>query len=138
MQKRTLKEKRGFDGFYSNSYRTIWFARSGPSRIEHLYKADSELSPLGEEYAERLCKFLRQRRRVVKREGEQENRLTVWTSSRRRCIQTSAPMAKAGYKVLVRSQMNEVKLPRLSDICHLRSQLTTALSILTTDKSRSN
>jgi len=91
-----------------NSYRTIWFARSGPSRIEHLYKADSELSPLGEEYAERLCKFLRQRRRVVKREGEQENRLTVWTSSRRRCIQTSAPMVKAGYKVLVRSQMNEI------------------------------
>ncbi|POW04939.1 hypothetical protein PSTT_10016 [Puccinia striiformis] len=72
-----------------NGYRTIWFARSGPSRIEHLYKADSELSTLGEEYAERLCKFLRQRRRVVKLGGEQENRLTVWTSSRRRCKQAS-------------------------------------------------
>ncbi|MBW0487427.1 hypothetical protein O181_027142 [Austropuccinia psidii MF-1] len=91
-----------------NTYRTIWFARSGPSRIEHLYKADSELSPLGAEYAERLCRFLRHQRRTMRREGEKENRLTVWTSTRRRCIQTSAPMARAGYKVLMRSQMNEI------------------------------
>ncbi|CAH7665754.1 cytoplasm protein [Phakopsora pachyrhizi] len=91
-----------------NSYRTIWFARSGPSRIEHLYKADSELSPLGQEYAERLCKFLRQKRREVRNSGEKENRLSVWTSTRRRCVQTSAPMARAGYKVVMRSQMNEI------------------------------
>ncbi|EGG01889.1 uncharacterized protein MELLADRAFT_44965 [Melampsora larici-populina 98AG31] len=91
-----------------NRYRTIWFARSGPSRIEHLYKADSELSPLGLEYADRLCSFLRHKRRQMRHELENKNRLTVWTSSRRRCIQTSAPMGKAGYKVLMRSQMNEI------------------------------
>ncbi|KAJ3726735.1 hypothetical protein C8R42DRAFT_717589 [Lentinula raphanica] len=37
-----------------NTPRTIYFARSGQSLIEHSYKADSDLSPAGWEYAERL------------------------------------------------------------------------------------
>lgn len=147
--------------------RTIWFARSGPSRIEHSYKADSELSPLGTEYADRLCDFMITKRRELRkmrileaaaasssssstattgrnkastkgggrREQEDEEDeedggeektprrpefkrgttakehlpLTVWTSTRTRCMQTAAPMAKAGYRVLTRSQMNEVR-----------------------------
>lgn len=37
-----------------NKHRTIYFARSGQSLIEHSYKADSDLSPAGWDYAERL------------------------------------------------------------------------------------
>src|SRR5262245_40946331 len=63
-----------------NGYRTIYFARvsesfsicwhmtftssqkSGESLIEHSYKADSDLSPVGWDYAERLKDFVLERR----------------------------------------------------------------------------
>ncbi|KAK0482211.1 bifunctional 6-phosphofructo-2-kinase/fructose-2,6-bisphosphate 2-phosphatase [Armillaria novae-zelandiae] len=45
-----------------NRYRTIYFARSGQSLIEHSYKADSDLSPAGWEYAEKLKEFVLKRR----------------------------------------------------------------------------
>jgi hypothetical protein len=62
-----------------NRYRTIYFARvcppprmpylpnhpffqSGHSLIEHSYKADSDLSPAGWEYADRLKEFVVERR----------------------------------------------------------------------------
>ena len=64
-----------------NRFRTIYFARvglayrtqwrilcidaqyqSGQSLIEHSYKADSDLSPAGWEYAERLKEFVLERR----------------------------------------------------------------------------
>lgn len=169
------------------SRRTIYFTRSGPSRIEHSYKADSELSPLGLEYADRLAEFIKKKRRELRaariavnstdvspskrntpaaeksgldmeiniseatprahksmEEAQHEARqrraeeaalkgkdddtpikrpagprrdktsrgehmpLTVWSSTRRRCIETTKPLALAGYRVLVRSQMNEV------------------------------
>ncbi|CAL1699282.1 unnamed protein product [Somion occarium] len=45
-----------------NRFRTIYFARSGQSLIEHSYKADSDLSPPGWEYAERLKEFVLDRR----------------------------------------------------------------------------
>ena len=36
--------------------------QSGPSLIEHSYKADADLSPAGWEYAERLKEFVLERR----------------------------------------------------------------------------
>ena len=66
-----------------NRFRTIWFARvsrilgwlptspsqltlqSGQSLIEHSYKADSDLSPAGWEYAEKLKDVVLKRRLKV-------------------------------------------------------------------------
>lgn len=42
-----------------NQERTIYFARTGESLVEHIYKADAELSSLGYQYANRLCDFIR-------------------------------------------------------------------------------
>lgn len=51
-----------------NRPRTIYFARSGQSLIEHSYKADSDLSPAGWDYAERLKEAVMSRRRQVAEE----------------------------------------------------------------------
>lgn len=94
--------------------RTIWFARSGQSLIEHSYKADSDLSPQGVEYAEQLRDFIVDKRaelleeRVANGESAQERRLTIWSSARRRCVSTCRPMADLGYKVVERQQMYEL------------------------------
>ncbi|KAJ7485299.1 6-phosphofructo-2-kinase-domain-containing protein [Mycena latifolia] len=71
-----------------NRYRTIYFARSGQSLIEHSYKADSDLSPAGWEYAERLKEFVLERRA---KQGSNERRLVIWTSTRRRAHHTAWP-----------------------------------------------
>ncbi|KAJ7108510.1 6-phosphofructo-2-kinase-domain-containing protein [Mycena epipterygia] len=71
-----------------NRYRTIYFARSGQSLIEHSYKADSDLSPAGWEYAERLKEFVLKRRA---KQGANERRLVIWTSTRRRAHHTAWP-----------------------------------------------
>ena len=42
-----------------NQERTIYFARTGESLVEHIYKADAGLSSLGYQYANRLCDFIR-------------------------------------------------------------------------------
>lgn len=41
-----------------NRQRTIYLARAGEAIIEHLYKADADLSSLGWEYSEQLCEFV--------------------------------------------------------------------------------
>ncbi|KAF7360348.1 6PF2K domain-containing protein [Mycena venus] len=69
-------------------YRTIYFARSGQSLIEHSFKADSDLSPAGWEYAERLKEFVLERRR---KQGVSDRRLVIWTSTRRRAHHTAWP-----------------------------------------------
>ncbi|KAF7319032.1 6PF2K domain-containing protein [Mycena chlorophos] len=71
-----------------NRYRTIYFARSGQSLIEHSYKADSDLSPAGWEYAERLKEFVVERRA---KQGLSDRRLVIWTSTRRRAHHTAWP-----------------------------------------------
>ncbi|OXL11107.1 6-phosphofructo-2-kinase/fructose-2,6-bisphosphatase, partial [Cryptococcus neoformans Gb118] len=48
--------------------RNIYFARSGQSLIEHSYKADSDLSPAGWEYAERLKAAVIARRKAAREE----------------------------------------------------------------------
>ncbi len=63
--------------------RTIWFARSGQSVVEHSYKADSDLSEQGIEYAEKLRDFIVDKRaelleeRIANGEPPNERRLTV-------------------------------------------------------------
>ncbi|KAH8089052.1 6-phosphofructo-2-kinase-domain-containing protein [Filobasidium floriforme] len=98
-----------------NQPRTIYFARSGQSLIEHSYKADSDLSPAGWEYAERLKAAVMSRRKQVMEErreaGEEdlsETKLRIWTSSRRRAHHTAWPFVQSGYKVAQKPQMGEI------------------------------
>ncbi|KAL0064429.1 hypothetical protein AAF712_008593 [Marasmius tenuissimus] len=77
-----------------NRYRTIYFARSGQSLIEHSYKADSDLSPAGWEYAERLKEFVMERRaKSLEQRGlsPSDRKLVIWTSTRRRAYHTAWP-----------------------------------------------
>ncbi|KAH0835906.1 bifunctional 6-phosphofructo-2-kinase/fructose-2,6-bisphosphate 2-phosphatase [Lanmaoa asiatica] len=98
-----------------NRFRTIYFARSGQSLIEHSYKADSDLSPAGWEYAERLKEFVTERRtksleqrgynpsdrRLVVRplfsvvRYPTERHSKIWTSTRRRAHHTAWPFETA-------------------------------------------
>ncbi|PIL23541.1 hypothetical protein GSI_14854 [Ganoderma sinense ZZ0214-1] len=103
-----------------NRFRTIYFARSGQSLIEHSYKADSDLSPGGWEYAERLKEFVLERRaKSLESRGidPTERRLVIWTSARRRSHHTawpflthtaSDPSPPARVKVVERPQMSEI------------------------------
>ncbi|ORY20384.1 putative cytoplasm protein [Naematelia encephala] len=95
--------------------RTIYFARSGQSLIEHSYKADSDLSPAGWEYAERLKAAVIARRKALREDrkaaGEQlgeENPLLIWTSARRRAYHTAWPFVHSGYKVEQKPIMSEI------------------------------
>lgn len=75
--------------------------QSGQSLIEHSYKADSDLSPAGWEYAERLKAAVMARRKAVREEKEkrlapgetlgEENPLLV--SASELCLQTLANFA---------------------------------------------
>lgn len=81
-----------------NRFRTIYFARSGPSLIEHSYKADADLSPAGWEYAEQLKDFVLERRAKSLTErglDPSERRLVIWTSTHRRAHHTAWPFLAA-------------------------------------------
>lgn len=95
--------------------RTIFFARSGQSLIEHSYRADSDLSPAGWEYAGRLKAAVTARRKQLREEhtknGEPagpEVPLVVWTSARRRAHHTAWPFVHSGYKVVQKPIMGEI------------------------------
>lgn len=98
-----------------NKYRTIYFARSGQSLIEHSYRADSDLSESGWEYAETLKKFIVDRRRktIEQRKAlglpyDEGNKLVVWTSARRRSHHTAWPFLQAGFRVVEKPIMSEI------------------------------
>lgn len=87
-----------------NRFRTIWFARSGQSLIEHSYKADSDLSPAGWEYAEKLKDVVLKRRlKVLQDRGidPEQRRLVIWTSTRRRAHHTAWPFLSSTLSVSV-------------------------------------
>lgn len=99
--------------------RTLTAARqSGQSLIEHSYKADSDLSPAGWEYADRLKAAVMSRRREILEEKRargdelldeaQERKLVIWTSARRRAHHTAWPFVHSGYKVVQKPQMSEI------------------------------
>ncbi|KAJ7927594.1 6-phosphofructo-2-kinase-domain-containing protein [Mycena leptocephala] len=104
-----------------NRYRTIYFARSGQSLIEHSYKADSDLSPAGWEYAERLKEFVLERRT---KQGQSDRRLVIWTSTRRRAHHTAWPF-------LATAQASAAAVPELLSVPEPLSPdgLTTATRI---------
>lgn len=112
-----------------NRQRTIYFARAGEALIDHLYKADADLSSLGWQYAQKLCSFLMQHREEaaeasVQRAkegiltpgghtpgtgpGEAGRTMEVWTSARKRSAHTALAFADQGYRVIERSQLSEI------------------------------
>ncbi|RXK41697.1 6-phosphofructo-2-kinase/fructose-2,6-bisphosphatase [Tremella mesenterica] len=96
--------------------RSIYFARSGQSLIEHSYKADSDLSPAGWEYSQRLKAAVMARRKAYREEerlagrdvAQEQNPLIVWTSTRRRAHHTAWPFTRGKYKVVQKQIMCEI------------------------------
>lgn len=96
--------------------RQTYFCRAGTTKDEDSYKADASLSQEGEDYARKMSDTL-----IAHRESERQNLikhgapestalkpLTVWTSTRRRTVETSEYLASLGYRVRQRSQMSQL------------------------------
>lgn len=93
-------------------FRRIFFARAGTSCQEESYKADAHLSPAGQDYAERMTGALIHHRQneldkaLANGLDEHMKTLTVWTSTRKRTVETAEPLGTMGFTVRQRSQMS--------------------------------
>ncbi|KAK6438716.1 hypothetical protein LTR95_005077 [Oleoguttula sp. CCFEE 5521] len=96
--------------------RQTYFCRAGTTKEEDSFKADASLSTEGQDYAKKMTETL-----VAHREAERQTLiqhgapastaskpLTVWTSTRRRTIETSTFLEQEGYRVRQRSQMSQL------------------------------
>ncbi|KAG7008066.1 ubiquitin-related modifier 1 [Physcia stellaris] len=94
--------------------RHTYFARAGKSREEDSYKADATLSEQGRDYAKKMGDALIRHRDAERQaliDGGPDvplKRLTVWTSTRRRTVETSRYLFELGYRVRQRSQMSQL------------------------------
>ena len=95
--------------------RQTYFARAGTTKDEDSYKADATLAAEGEDYAKKMTETLIRNREEERleniRQGGPDNPLrplSVWTSTRRRTIETSRYFRNKGYRVLQRSQMSQL------------------------------
>lgn len=105
--------------------RHTYFARAGTTLDEESYKADASLSAQGKEYAKKmtdvLLKHREEERQALRDKGGPDTPLkplTVWTSTRRRTIETSAYFAARGYRVRQRSQMSQLN----PGVCEKKSE----------------
>ncbi|KAJ7512727.1 6-phosphofructo-2-kinase-domain-containing protein [Mycena galericulata] len=115
-----------------NRYRTIYFARSGQSLIEHSYKADSDLSPAGWEYADRLKEFVLERRA---KQGLSERKLVIWTSTRRRAHHTAWPFLSTTQASTSAAGMLSVPEPTSPDALSTGTRVTSpALNVKVIEK----
>ncbi|KAK2872090.1 hypothetical protein FQN49_002569 [Arthroderma sp. PD_2] len=95
--------------------RRTYFVRAGTSKEADSYKADSSLSTQGEDYARKMTDTLTQHReeerKVLLEQGEPDPQLRpliVWTSTRRRSVETAQYLRLQGYRVRHRSQMSQL------------------------------
>jgi 6-phosphofructo-2-kinase / fructose-2,6-biphosphatase 4 len=95
--------------------RQTFFARAGTSSQEDSFKADASLSREGFDYAKKMSDTLlrhreEERAATIAKGGStaQLKPLSVWTSTRKRTIQTSDYLASLGYQVRQRSQMSQL------------------------------
>ncbi|KAM3073429.1 hypothetical protein ACMFMG_004675 [Clarireedia jacksonii] len=95
--------------------RQTFFARAGTSSQEDSYKADAHLSAEGREYAakmsEALLKHREEERAASIRAGGSDaplKPLTVWTSTRKRTVETAEYLKEKGFRVRQRSQMSQL------------------------------
>ena len=105
--------------------RHTYFARAGSSREEDSYKADASLSEEGIEYAQKMGETLirhreRERQALIDRGGPDvpPKMLTVWTSTRRKAVETSQYLYENGYRVRQRSQMSQLN----PGVCEKKSE----------------
>ena len=105
--------------------RHTYFARAGTSREEDSYKTDAALSEQGKDYAKKMGETLLRHRETEKqamidRGGPDTplKPLTIWTSTRRRTVETSQYLYERGYKVRQRSQMSQLN----PGVCEKKSE----------------
>ena len=89
------------------------------------YKADGPLSEKGQDYAKKMTETLLKDRESEKQgiidQGETDYELkplTVWTSTRRRTVETAKYLHDAGYKVRQRPQLSQLN----PGVCELKSE----------------
>ena len=96
--------------------RQTYFCRAGTTNDEDSYKADASLSAEGKDYAKKMSETLTahretERQNLIKHGAPESTALkplTVWTSTRRRTVETSATLEEMGYRVRQRSQMSQL------------------------------
>lgn len=95
--------------------RQTFFARAGTSSQEDSYKADASLSDVGHDYAkkmsEALLKHREEERAALIANGGPDvplKPLTIWTSTRKRTVETADHLGSLGYSVRQRSQMSQL------------------------------
>jgi broad specificity phosphatase PhoE len=79
------------------------------------YRADSSLSQQGEDYAKKMTEALLRHRESERQalidQGDSNpelKSLTIWTSTRRRTVETTKYLHEKGYAVRQRSQMSQL------------------------------
>lgn len=96
--------------------RQTYFVRAGTTSDEDNYKADAGLSAGGRDYAQKMSETLiahrEQERQNLIKHGAPESTalkpLTIWTSTRRRTVETAQVLESKGYRVRQRSQMSQL------------------------------
>lgn len=95
--------------------RQTYFARAGTTTEEESYKADAPLSEEGRDYAKKMGDTLirnrEEERQYIIDQGGPDNALkplTVWTSTRRRTVETANYLGGLGYKSRQRSQLSQM------------------------------
>jgi len=96
--------------------RQTYFCRAGTTRQEDSYKADASLSAEGEDYAAKMSEALlahreSERQSLIKHGAPESTALkplTIWTSTRRRTVETGQYLEQKGYQVRQRSQMSQL------------------------------
>lgn len=95
--------------------RRTYFARAGTTRDEESFKADAHLSDDGFAYSKKMGDTLLKHRdeelqRLKERGGPDSTLkpLSIWTSTRRRTIETGKYLADTGFRARQRSQMSQL------------------------------
>ncbi|KAF2462135.1 6-phosphofructo-2-kinase-domain-containing protein [Lineolata rhizophorae] len=96
--------------------RRTYFVRAGTTKEDESYKADASLSEEGQDYARKMSEQL-----IAHREAERQalidcggpkdtalKPLTIWTSTRRRTVETAEYLNKLGYRTRQRSQLSQL------------------------------
>jgi 6-phosphofructo-2-kinase / fructose-2,6-biphosphatase 4 len=95
--------------------RQTFFARAGTSSQADSYKLDAHLSSEGEAYAKKMSDVLLEHREAERAASIAQGGsdaplrpLTVWTSTRKRTVETAEYLGALGYRVRQRSQMSQL------------------------------
>ncbi len=95
--------------------RQTFFGRAGTSSQEDSYKADAHLVDEGKAYAKKMADTLIAHREAERAEAINNGAtpaplkpLSVWTSTRKRTVETAEYLNELGYKVRQRSQMSQL------------------------------